>query len=150
MELSEGKEFRDFRWLQPTPLITLVLSNSTSTLAVCVHLKLTVLICECLCAYSGVRYSVQVYFQSAEFILKNPLNIVCLTDIDVLLNMHRLQRKRYSLDKCFTVEKTTVYIVSLWLTEATNFSKSSVSSILFQPPIHHIVSDRNKIKYKYE
>lgn len=55
MELSEGKEFRDFRWLQPTPLITLVLSNGTSTLAACVDLKLTVLICECLCAYSGVR-----------------------------------------------------------------------------------------------
>lgn len=55
VELSEGKEFRDFRWLQPTPLITLVLSNGTSTLAACVDLKLTVLICECLCAYSGVR-----------------------------------------------------------------------------------------------
>lgn len=30
----------------------------------------------------------QVYFQSAEFILKTPLNIGCLTDFDVLSNMH--------------------------------------------------------------
>lgn len=35
-ELTGGKEFRGFWWLEPTPLITLVLSNTVSTLAVCV------------------------------------------------------------------------------------------------------------------
>ena len=34
-ELTEGKEFREFRWWEPTPLISLVLSHTVSTLAAC-------------------------------------------------------------------------------------------------------------------
>lgn len=61
-ELTEGKEFREFRWLQPTPLITLVLSNTISALAVCGNVKLAVLVCECLCAHhrGSITNSVQV------------------------------------------------------------------------------------------
>lgn len=105
-QLTDSKEFREFRGLQPTPLITLVLSYTISTSAVCGTVQLTVLVCESLCAQvrTDNRYSAQLHFQTTlpAFTLKNPINIVCLIHWLWYIVKYALNsNKRYSSEKWF-------------------------------------------------